>query len=265
MCFCFVSIALPASNDCLFPERIYVDINRPERTPGALTVRKCRDIPGRKDNHFVDGYLISGVIDCREVLGTDKIKPTKGMFKARCIGRHKVAIVWPALTWPERYDNAAAEQTLNPAAREDNDCIVKCLRSTLNDFTKDPTRNKNQKTLLLEFPDGVELHPEVAKATEKCKHDMDLKLELCPVDHELKSFLGDDINFPKKRKVMLKDGDTAMTDAGGSDVRVVYVVQQSAWRVMYRVPAEQTGRITGEEDEEEETEGLAALREALGS
>jgi len=45
----------------------------------------------------------------------------------------------------------------------------------------------------------------------------------------------------------------------------LHVVQQSAWRVMCCVPAEQTGCITGEEDEEEETEGLAALREALGS
>jgi len=195
------------------------------------------------------------VIDSREVLGTDKIKPAKGMFKARCTGRHKVATVWPALTWPERCDNAAAEQALNPASRAENDYIVKCLRSTLNDFTKNPTRNKNQKTLLLEFPERVELHPEVTKATEKCKHDMDLKLELCPVDHETKSFVGDDIQFPKKRKIKSEP----------NEVVALHVVQQSAWRVMCCVPAEQTGCITGEEDEEEETEGLAALREALGS
>ena len=252
--FCLCGSPL-ASDDCLFPERTCVDVNRPERTPGALTVRKCRDIPGRKDNHFVDGCLMSGVIDSREVLGTDKIKPAKGMFKARCTGRHKVATVWRALTWHERCDNTAAEQALNPASKAENDCIVKCLRSTLNDFAKDPTRNKNQKTLLLEFPEGVELHPEAAKATEKCKHDMDLKLELCPVDHEIKSFVGDDIQFPKKRKIKSEP----------SEASAVCVAQQSARRVMCRIPAEQTGRITAEEDEEEETEGLAALREALGS
>jgi len=240
-------------------ESIVVDINRPERTAGEVVVRKMRDVPGRLPGQEVDGCLVSRVVDPREIAGFGKIRPVKGLFKARVIGSNKIAIAWPALPWTERHDNSAARDLLDPLSKPGNKCVVKAFETSINEFAADNSRNENMKTLLLEFPENVSLHPEAMKAMEKCINKKDLKLELLPLDVETKRFEGDDANARFPKTVSVKQEDNQATNSVA-----VHVVLQSSWRVLFRVAAEQMGRKEGDLEDNEETAGEAALREAMG-
>jgi len=226
---------------------------------GEVIVRKMRDVPGHLPGQEVDGHLISGVVDPQEIAGFRKIRPVKGLLKARVIGSNKIAIVWHALPWTERHDNSAARDLLDPLSQPGNKCVVKAFESSVNGFAADSSRNWNMKTLLLEFPENVSLHPEAMKATEKCANKKDLKLELLPLDIETKRFEGDDTNGSFPKTVSVKEENNQPTNSVA-----VHIVLQSSWRVLFRVAAEQTGCKEGDLKDNEETAGEAALCEAIG-
>lgn len=160
-----------------------------ERTPDPFKVHPVHNLKAVEEGLLCDGYLIAMRIpDVRDPLGNgddEEDEPNAEHFNARLISKGgdttgaKIAIKAPALDWSfSGKDDDCVKQFLSGI---DNEGCRDALDTAGSDIARDPIREANTKTYILEFPPGQTLSSEVSDINkDQVDLSQDLHLEIFP-------------------------------------------------------------------------------------